>query len=55
MKKKRPGEVLRERGRISAADLKKALQEQQGQVIHLGELLFQQKPLSIVRASIDTT
>lgn len=43
MKKKRLGEVLFERGHISAADLKKALQEQQGKVIHLGELLLQRR------------
>lgn len=30
MKKKRLGEVLRERGHLSAADLGKALQDQQG-------------------------
>jgi type IV pilus assembly protein PilB len=46
MKKKRLGEVLCERGQISAADLKKALQEQQGKVIHLGELLLQRKLVS---------
>jgi len=41
MKKKRLGEVLRERGHLSAADLNKALQDQQGKFIHLGELLLQ--------------
>ena len=41
MKKKRLGEVLRERGHLSAADLHKALQDQQGKGIHLGELLLQ--------------
>jgi type IV pilus assembly protein PilB len=46
MKKKRLGEVLFERGHISAGDLKKALQEQQGKVIHLGELLLQRKLVS---------
>ena len=46
MKKKRLGEVLYERGHISAADLKKALQEQQGKMIHLGELLLQRKLVS---------
>lgn len=46
MKKKRLGEVLCERGHISAADLKQALQEQQGKVIHLGELLLQRKLVS---------
>ncbi len=46
MKKKRLGEVLCERGHISAADLKKALQEQQGKIIHLGELLLQRKLVS---------
>ena len=46
MKKKRLGEVLYERGQISAGDLKKALQEQQGKVIHLGELLLQRKLVS---------
>lgn len=46
MKRKRLGEVLCERGQISAADLKKALQEQQGKMIHLGELLLQRKLVS---------
>ncbi|MGB9464095.1 MAG: ATPase, T2SS/T4P/T4SS family, partial [Candidatus Acidiferrum sp.] len=46
MKKKRLGEVLCERGHISAGDLKKALQEQQGKIIHLGELLLQRKFVS---------
>ena len=43
MKKKRLGEVLYERGQISAADLKKALLDQQGRAIHLGELLLERK------------
>ena len=43
MKKKRLGEVLYERGQISAADLKKALLDQQGRGIHLGELLLERK------------
>ncbi len=43
MKKKRLGEVLRERGHVSAADLNAALQEQQAQarLVHLGELMLQ--------------
>ena len=45
MKKKRLGEILYERGHISAADLKKALQEQ-GKIIRLGELLLQRKLVS---------
>jgi hypothetical protein len=40
MKKKRLGEVLRERGHISPADLTKAIEEQQGKLIHLGELML---------------
>jgi type IV pilus assembly protein PilB len=43
MQKKRLGEVLYERGQISAADLKKALLDQQGRAIHLGELLLERK------------
>lgn len=46
MKRKRLGEVLCERGQISAADLKKALQDQQGKFVHLGELLLQRKLVS---------
>lgn len=46
MPKKRLGEVLCERGHIGAADLKRALQEQQGKAIHLGELLLQRKLVS---------
>jgi hypothetical protein len=41
MKKKRLGEALRERGSVSATDLSHALQEQQGKLVHLGELLLQ--------------
>jgi len=40
MKKKRLGEVLRERGKISAADLQNVIEQQQGTLIHLGELLL---------------
>jgi len=40
MKKKKLGEVLRERGHISADKLAAALQEQQGNVVLLGELLL---------------
>ena len=43
MKKKRLEEALYERGQISSADLKKALLDQQGRVIHLGELLLERK------------
>jgi len=46
MAKKRLGEVLCERGHIGAADLKRALQEQQGKALHLGELLLQRKLVS---------
>ena len=41
MKRKRLGEVLHERGKISAKDLEKALEEQQEKVSHLGELLLE--------------
>ena len=41
MKKKKIGEVLRDRGIISAADLQKVIGEQQGKVIHLGELMLE--------------
>ena len=41
MKKKRLGEVLRERGQLSGTDLNQALTEQRGKLIHLGELLLQ--------------
>ena len=41
MKKKKLGEVLRDRGMISSADLLKAIGEQQGKVIHLGELMLE--------------
>ncbi len=43
MKKRKLGEILRERGQISPADLAKAIEEQQGKVIHLGELLLQRR------------
>src|ERR1035437_8005 len=40
MKKKRLGDTLRERGKISSADLQTAISEQQGKAIHLGELIL---------------
>ncbi|MHB8411564.1 MAG: ATPase, T2SS/T4P/T4SS family [Candidatus Acidiferrales bacterium] len=41
MKRKKLGEVLRERGKISPEDLLHAIEEQQGKVIHLGELMLE--------------
>lgn len=41
MKKKKLGEVMRDRGMISPADLQKIIGEQQGKVIHLGELMLE--------------
>jgi type IV pilus assembly protein PilB len=41
MKKRRLGEVLRERGHLSTADLNQVLLEQRGKRVHLGELLLQ--------------
>ncbi len=41
MKKKRLGELLRERGHVSPADLTKVIAEQQGKLIHLGELMLE--------------
>jgi len=46
MKKKRLGEVLRERGHISPADLNKAIEDQQGKLVHLGELMLQRELVS---------
>jgi type IV pilus assembly protein PilB len=41
MKKKRLGEILRERGHVSPVDLNKAIEEQQGKLTHLGELMLE--------------
>ena len=41
VKKKRLGEILCERGFVSAADLGQALQDQSGKVVRLGELILQ--------------
>lgn len=41
MKKKKLGEVLRERGHISAGDLTKIVAEQHGKVMRLGELMLE--------------
>lgn len=41
MRRKRLGEVLHERGKISAKDLENALEEQQQKLSHLGELLLE--------------
>ena len=40
MKKKRLGEALHERGKITSAELEKVIAEQQGKLIHLGEMLL---------------
>ena len=41
MKRKKLGEVLRERGHVSSADLTKAIEDQSGKAIHLGELMLE--------------
>jgi len=46
VKRKRLGEVLHERGKISEADLTKAVEEQQGKLVFLGELLLERKLVS---------
>ena len=46
MNKKRLGEVLRERGQISSGDLTNAIENQQGKLVHLGELLLERKLVS---------
>jgi hypothetical protein len=48
MKEKRLGEVLRERNQVSADDLNKAIQDQQGRPVHLGELMLQRGIVSKV-------
>ncbi len=40
MKKKRLGEALQERGKISEAELQKFIEKQRGSLLHLGELLL---------------
>ena len=46
MKRKRLGEVLQERGQVSALDLTRALQDQRGKLVHLGEMLLQRGTVS---------
>ena len=41
MKKKKVGEILRDRGKISPADLEQVVGEQRGKVIQLGELMLE--------------
>jgi type IV pilus assembly protein PilB len=41
MKRKKLGEVLRDRGKISSADLLTAISDQHGKAIHLGELMME--------------
>jgi len=45
-KRKRLGEVLRERGHISHAELSKAIEEQQGKLVHLGDLMLERGVVS---------
>jgi type IV pilus assembly protein PilB len=56
MKKKRLGEILRERNQVSVENLDKAIQDQQGKLVHLGELLLQRGAVSkpdLVSALVD--
>jgi type IV pilus assembly protein PilB len=46
MKKKKLGEVLRDRGMISPGDLQNVIGEQQGKLIHLGELMLERSLVS---------
>jgi hypothetical protein len=46
MKKKRLGEILRERNQVSADDLNKAIQERQGKLAYLGELMLERGVVS---------
>lgn len=41
MKRKKIGEVLQDRGKISPTDLQRVIGEQQGKMIHLGELMLE--------------
>jgi len=41
VKKKKLGEVLRDRGKISAEDLLQVVSEQQAKMLHLGELMLE--------------
>jgi len=45
-RRKRLGEVLRERGHISHTDLSKIVEEQQGKLIHLGDLMLERGVVS---------
>jgi hypothetical protein len=46
VKRKRLGEVLRERGQVSALDLNKAIEDQSGKLVHLGELMLERGEVS---------
>ena len=41
MKRKKLGEILQDRGQISAASLQKLFKEQEGKVVRLGELILE--------------
>jgi type IV pilus assembly protein PilB len=58
MKKKRLGEILRERNHVSVENLDKAIQDQQVKLVHLGELLLQRGAVSkadLVSALVETS
>jgi type IV pilus assembly protein PilB len=58
MKKKRLGEILRERNHVSVENLDKAIQEQQVKLVHLGELLLRRGAVSkadLVSALVETS
>jgi type IV pilus assembly protein PilB len=58
MKKKRLGEILRERNHVFVENLDKAIQDQQGKRVHLGELLLQRGAVSksdLVSALVETS
>ena len=46
MKRRRLGQVHRERGNISISALDKSLQEQQGRLVYLGELVLERGVVS---------
>jgi type IV pilus assembly protein PilB len=45
-RRKRLGEILRERGHISHSDLSKMVEEQQGKLMHLGDLMLERGVVS---------
>src|SRR5260370_34399919 len=58
MKRKKLGEILQERGQITAAELQRLFEEQKGKMVRLGELILERRLVdkpSLVKAIVEVS